>query len=203
MDVYFIRHGQTDGNVARRHQHPETPINELGLQQTKLLKNELIQINPTHLISSTHLRALLTAREIGLMCHLTPQTEDLFREFRRPAFLVGERLLHRNTLRYIWRWFFGFKDASFHDGETYVEFIKRIKAAREYLEALPDDAVVVVVSHSVFINFFLEHMCNSRPMGFWRAALCFIRLLATKNASVTHVQYSDTHSLGVCKWRVV
>ena len=203
MDVYFIRHGQTDGNVARRHQHPDTPLNEAGALQVKVVAKKVTQLNPTHLLTSTHIRALLTAKEISSECGLVPETIPAFGEFGRPDFLVGERMLHKTTIRYVWRWFWGFKDASMHDGESHEDFVKRINEARIYLESLPPDAKVVVVSHSVFINFFLEHMCTPQKMGFFRAGLRFLKILTLPNTSVTHVRYQPSTTKRSCAWQLV
>jgi broad specificity phosphatase PhoE len=203
MDVYFIRHAQTDGNVARRHQHPNTPLNEVGSEQLKVVAEEVRRLKPTHLITSTHVRALLTAREIGNACDLIPETYPAFEEFKRPDFLVGERLLSLVTFRFVWRWFWGFPDASQHDGESYVDFVRRIGVARRQLEELPANAKVVVVSHSIFINFFLEHMCDPRPMGLFRASIRLFKIFMLRNASITHLRYTETRRKGACDWQFI
>lgn len=203
MDIYFVRHGQTDGNVAKRHQHPNTPINEVGILQARAMAAEVQKLAPTHLISSTHIRTLLTAREISTACNLIPDTHPLFVEFCRPDFLTGERIVHKTTFQYILRWFWGLPDASMHDGESHKDFVQRIGEARQYLETLPADARVVVVSHSVFINFFLEHMCNPRPMGFVRATLRFLKIITLPNTSITHVRYHAIAGKKVCAWELV
>lgn len=203
MEVYFVRHGQTDGNVAHRHQHPDTPINEVGVAQARAVAAEVRRLKPTHLITSTHVRAFLTAREIGNACDLIPETYPAFQEFKRPDFLVGERMVGQATLRFVWNWFWGRPDASMHDGESHEDFVKRIGVARRYLEALPPTARVVVVSHSVFINFFLEHMSNPRKMGLIRAAVRFTKILLLPNTSVTHVRFRRLDDSMQCGWELV
>ena len=41
MDVYLVRHGQTDGNVGHRHQHPNTDLNEHGLVQAAAVAKQI------------------------------------------------------------------------------------------------------------------------------------------------------------------
>ncbi|MCU0678464.1 MAG: histidine phosphatase family protein [Candidatus Pacebacteria bacterium] len=197
MDVYFVRHGQTDGNVAQRHQHPDISLNEVGKVQASTVAKLIRRIRPTHLITSTNKRALETATQIGLTTDLIPETYPAFEELRRPAFFIGKRFSDPETLRYVWGWFFGMKSASMHDGESYADFRQRLIAARSHLANLPDSARVVVVSHAVFINFFIEHMNKDGHMGLRRAAWRIIAIFRIKNTAVTHLRYENG------RWRIV
>jgi len=191
MDIYFVRHGQTDGNVARRHQHTNIALNEVGKRQAALVANRIKQLKPTHLISSTNVRALETARHIGLACDLIPETYPAFEELRRPVFLIGERFSAKSSLLYVLGWFFAVPSASMHDGESYTDFRSRLSLARTHLATLPKDARVVIVSHSVFINFFFEHMNHPDRMRLTSAASRFIKILRLHNTTITHVRYDE------------
>ncbi len=189
MDIYFVRHGQTDGNVGTRHQHPDTELNEVGKVQAAAVAPQVAALKPTHIITSTNIRALETARHIVEYTDLVPTTTATFEELRRPEYLIGERFYAWRSLRYVLAWFFRLRGEIAHDGETYDSLLTRIGRAQAELMVLPNDARVVVVSHSVFINFFIEHMNNLRPMRPWRSLYRFYRLLRTRNTSITHVVY--------------
>ena len=203
MDVYFVRHGRTDGNDAFRHQHPHTTLNELGIIQAINIAKFLKRQRPTHLITSTYLRSIETARVISNECDLIPETHPAFEELHRPEFLVGERIFGKVTITYLLRWFFGMKSASMHDGETYADFTRRLAEARRHLESLPENSRVVVVSHAVFINFFLEHMCRPREMSLWRACIRIVKILLFKNTGIIHVRFLPVKAKSVCGWRVI
>lgn len=196
MDVYFVRHGETDGNVARRHQHPDTPLNELGKNQVLAIAQTLAKLSPTHIITSTNVRAIETARVIGQECGCIPDTHPVFEEFHRPQYLIGQRYLSIATARYVWRWFRGYVIET--GGESYPQFIARVVEARTYLEALPADARVIVVSHAVFTNLFLEHVCQDRPMHLMEAVYRFVKVLRIKNTAVIKLSY--TKRVGTCGW---
>lgn len=196
MDILLIRHGQTDGNRAWRHQHPDTRLNEVGKEQVEKLTAAVLEFAPTHLITSTNLRAVETARVLAEATGLTPATSSLFEELRRPSALTGHRFIGLTTLRYLVTWFYGRKHA---DGESYPEFIERLLAAREYLETLPSDARVAVVSHSVFINLFVEHRCRPRAIPLARALLRFLRIMRHKNTGITHLRFTPEGHKG-CAW---
>jgi broad specificity phosphatase PhoE len=199
MDIYFVRHGQTDGNVGTRHQHPDTELNEIGKQQAAAVAPQVAALLPTHIISSVNIRALETARHIAEYTGLIPITSATFEELRRPEYLIGERFYAWRSLRYVIAWFFRLRGMIAHDGETYDALLARIKKAQGEILALPSDARVVVVSHSVFINFFIEHMNNGKPMRPWRSVYRFYRLLRTRNTSITHLTYVEGRC---CRWRL-
>ena len=200
MDVYFVRHGETDGNVARRHQHPNTSLNELGREQAKTVAYEIATIKPTHLITSTQLRAVQTTKIINEYCEgMTPDTHPAFEELKKPAWLIGHRYTGLTTGWYIWRWFWGAKVDS---GESYSDFIARIKEARNFLEALPDDSRVVVVSHAAFTNIFIEHLCSDKPMSFLRAVRRFGHIMKIRNATILHLKHTPVKA-GQCGWEFV
>ena len=200
MDVYFVRHGETDGNVARRHQHQDTELNELGKEQAQSLVDFVTNLKSTQVITSTNLRAVETTRILISGCEdIIPITHSAFEEIKKPSWLIGNRYISFVTAWYIWRWFFGMNIKG--DGEDYEGFLQRIIEARNYLENLPPDSRVIVVSHSVFINLFLEHLCSDKKISVWWAFVRLLKILLMKNAVVTHLQYQNNSPK--CGWRVV
>jgi broad specificity phosphatase PhoE len=200
MDVYFIRHGRTDGNAAWRHQHPDTPLNEAGQEHLREVLKLTERLRPTHLITSANLRAVETARLLAATTGLVPETNHDFDEMRRPASLHGHRLFGLATFLYIVRWFYG---GAVLDGETYAEFRARLARARAQLEALPPEARVIVVSHSIFINFFVEHCCRARPLSLWRAPLCLLAILRHSHTAPTHLRHRPPIRSGACGWELI
>ncbi|MBY0538281.1 histidine phosphatase family protein [Patescibacteria group bacterium] len=203
MEVYLVRHGRTDGNVAHRHQHPETKLNERGTAQAKAAAEIIATKNPTHLIVSTNLRAVQSGAFIADATGLVPETYSPFEELHQPKSLIGERLTGLRAIGYMVKWFLGFKSASMHDGESYADFVSRLKRARHHLEKLPEDSVVVIVSHSVFINFFTEHMIRPKRMGPIRAAVLFFKILKMRNSSITHARYQKPQNTKNTGWKLL
>jgi len=200
MEIYFVRHGQTDGNVAHRHQHEDSEINELGRVQAKEVAKKIADLEPTHIVSSTNFRAIETTKIIITECNLDliPETNPAFEEFHRPSWLTGNRFLSYLSIKYVLGWFYS---SSNGEGETYDDFLKRILEARAYLEALPEDSKVVVVTHSVFINIFLEHICRDKRINLWRAIVRFWHVFTISNGSITHLRYAKKDKQ--CSWEVV
>lgn len=201
MDVFFIRHGQTNGNLARRHQHPDTPLNAFGVKQVEAIVGRISALQPTRIITSDQLRAMETTRILTAACQVTPEAHQEFEELKRPLWLVGSRYAGVTTLAYVLQWFFG---RSIEGGESYQDFLDRIKRARTYLESLDSEERVVVVSHAVFTNIFLEHLCLDTRMSLWQATRSFYRIFRLRNAGIIHISYSPSSAeKKLCRWTVL
>ena len=201
MHIYFVRHGQTEGNIARRHQANTTRLTELGKEQALRAAHAVKLVNPDFFISSSMVRAVETSSIIAQVCDLIPSTGQVFAELERPVGMYG---YHHNDPRSLWfyiRWYFGLVDTKKLGGESYADFRQRIGEAQEVLMKYPPDAKLVVVSHSVFINFFLAHMCSKRPLSPWRALWYFIHVFRIKNGSITKVTYNPEMKHG-CAWQL-
>ncbi len=200
MDVYFVRHGQTDGNVARRHQHHDTPLNATGKAQIAEVAPKIAALDPTHVFSSTQLRAVESTRIIMSCCvDVIPVTDSIFEEWHRPSILVAERYMGVKALWFIWCWFRGDK---VENGESYQDFVDRVTKARSHLEAFDQDARVVIVSHAIFINIFLQHLRSKKPMNIFAAFKCLAKIYFMKNAKITHLRYLKD-ATGVGEWKIV
>lgn len=205
MDIYLIRHGETEGNRTHRHQFPDAKLNELGHRQAAAVAGLVPAFGPTHLLTSTLTRARETAAAIAVTTKLEPAEHDVFVEIRRPAYIHGLRYWHLRSIWYLMRWFFSGKTYFDDDarGESYCTLLARIESSKRLLETLPTDARVVVVSHSVFINFFVAHICSDKPISFFGAFLRLAKIIHLDNSSVTHVRYYEDAAPGTCAWELV
>lgn len=204
MDVYFIRHGQTSGNEARRHQSEDSRLTARGRAQASAAANAIAAHRPTHLIVSSRVRAVETGQAVAHVTGLTPEVSELPAELCRPERLYGYHHKSFESISYVYRWYRGRVgvESCSAKGESYRHFLWRIKEMQAYLESFPPDARIVVVSHSVFINFFVAHMNTLKPMPFWKAFLIFTKILRIKNGSITQVRFDATAQEGK-RWQLV
>lgn len=202
MEILLVRHGETAGNVAKRHQSEATRLTEKGREQIKQTAQLLKELAPTHLLSSSVLRAVESASYIGETLDMIPVTNAVFAELHRPQFLHGHFHKSVGSFWFYVRWYVGLTNPQKEGGETYKDLRDRVKAAQAVLAQYPADARLVVVSHSVFINFFIAHACQEKPLTPLQAVKRFIKVLTIKNGSITTVSYDSTLSGRVCQWRV-
>lgn len=158
MEVYFVRHGETTANLGHRHQPGRTRLTVRGEEQARTIAKKAASFQPTHLITSSQVRAVETARVIVDTLDVIPQTNESFQELIRPEHVIGHKHMSFRSMLYMLRWYLGWGGNG--AGETYTNFLTRLQEAKRQLEAFPGDARVVIISHSIFINFFVAHMCR-------------------------------------------
>lgn len=205
MNVYLVRHAETELNKRHIHQYPSTPLSKQGREDAVSIAEYLRQMNPDLLITSDYERALQTARIIGSTIGLTPKANGLFYEIIRPSSLYGRSHFCFETFKYIFLsvWNRKKKAWRYKDAENMHDLILRTKEAFTYLTKLSKKHdSVVVVSHSVFINLLIAHMCEKGPLNFWKLLKTFLRIKFTKNGSVTHLHYlGKQKDKTICEWQ--
>lgn len=205
MDIYLIRHGETEYNRLHKHQSADVPLNATGQRQAGVVADVVLTIAPTHLFASTMTRAQQTAQAIEGKTQLPIQTRSEFMEIRRPADIEGKPYAALSSVWYMFRWFFDHREPYWDKvgGESRLMFLARIQQAKLLLQTMPPDAKVVVVSHSIFINFFVAHICNENPLNVWQAALRLLKIRSLDNSSITHVQYDHEAAPNTCAWTLI
>ncbi len=197
MEIFLVRHGQTGGNIAHRHQAEHTPLSFKGEEQARNVADVIKGYEPTHLLTSNLVRTLETSDLIGKATGLIPETNSVFIELVRPDNLYGYRHRSFKSVWYYFQWFIGVDIG----GESYNDFLKRIELAKDFISQYPQDSKVVVVSHTVFINLFLAHLCRKKKLSLISAVLVFIKIITMPNTHVIKINYnSKTH--GACPWSV-
>ncbi len=200
MEIYLVRHGQTRGNTAHRHQLDVTPLTKAGVLQAQKAAHQIKQLEPTHLLTSNVLRAVETARIIGNECGLMQETNWRFAELIRPSKLYG---WHHKSPRSLWfyvLWYLGKEEKK--DGESYTKLRLRFREAKSEILKHPNDARVVVVSHAVFIGLFLAHLCDEKALSPVAAALTFKKILSMPNTHIVKLSHSKGEPAGACAWSV-
>lgn len=186
MKIIFVRHGQTGENTVHRHQPDHTPLSHVGRKQAVVAGEQLVSLDVTHVFSSPLIRALQTASLIANECDLIPSIDHDLKELQRPDAMTGYSHFSFKSLLFYKFWFLGFT----RTGESYRQMRSRIVSARSTLECLSNDAVVVVVSHTVFINLFIAHLDRTSALWPWQSALVFLRVIRMKNTGMIELTYA-------------
>lgn len=97
MKIYYVRHGQTDWNLAERMQGggSEKKLNETGIKQAKETKQELENVKYDVLICSPMHRAIQTAEIINKDRNVPIITDERIRE-RKLGELEGNKVTDRD-----------------------------------------------------------------------------------------------------------
>ena len=150
MNLYLLRHGQTDWNLEGRYQgQTDVPLNDTGRAQAKELAEKMKDSKAIAIYSSDLDRAKETASfvasELELNCQIIPELREinqgvwegmLYKDIRAEYPDVFERR-QKNPL-----------EVSPPGGESVGEFLERIKKGFDKIfEKHDEQETVVVVSH--------------------------------------------------------
>ncbi len=192
--VFFVRHGESEGNIGEIQQTPETPLTSRGFAQADIIGKRVSRIDFDVLISSSYVRALQTAGRISSITGKAIIQNELFVERVRPSEQVGNKkaLNAESEKLYLEAWIKGEK---YKDGESFKDLVDRAKAALEFLESIPEE-VGVVVTHGIFLRVILSVVLLGEYVT---PQTCdrFIWLLKTQNTGITEIEKTNG------TWRVV
>ena len=161
--IYFVRHGESEGNSLNIHQSSQTPLTDIGQAQAKIVALRFSKIQASLIIASPCLRAQQTAQAIALKNNLRIETNDLFTEKKGPSELIGlsqQSEQSKNTRKDIKTNYLE-QDGNWRhsDEETAAEFIKRAKQALQFLSQRPEENLIVVC-HSLILHMIFATILN-------------------------------------------
>jgi len=161
--IYFVRHGESEGNALKTHQSENTPLTEIGQSQAKIVALRFSNIQASLIIASPCLRAQQTAQAIADKNHLQIEANVLFTEKKGPSELIG--LSHNSELsqqvRTELKTHLFDQDGKwrYSDEETAYEFADRAKQALKFLSQRPEENLVVVC-HSLVLHMIFATILN-------------------------------------------
>lgn len=144
MKIYYVRHGQTDWNLARKMQggQTESPLNETGIKQAEETRIQLENIKYDVVIRSPMLRAQQTAEIINSGRNIEITIDERLRERK-----LGELEGYPITAEYEQQiWDYGL-NIDIKGGENLNEFEKRIIDCIQDIKVKYQDKTVLIVAH--------------------------------------------------------
>ena len=164
--VYFVRHGSTEAIEMDAFQLFETPLSARGLEQAKFVAKRFKNIPVERIISSTMVRALETAHEIGTITGCTVTESSFFQEILRPSAIQGRRkddpevgAIYDAVIAN-----FANPEKRHSDEENFFDIKTRAQEALQFLEAQPERAMVVV-THGVFLRMLIATMLHGEAVS--------------------------------------
>ena len=152
-NIYFVRHGESEGNQARLYQSSGTSLSEKGHLQAKLIADRFSNIEIETIISSDYIRAKQTAKYISEVTGKDIIENQLFRERKRPSIQenqskeIPELIAIDKEIEDNW----GGVEWKYSDEENFVDLRQRAKECFEFLENMTEDNIVVV-THKNFLH---------------------------------------------------
>jgi len=190
--IYFVRHGQSEGNIGPIRQTAETNLTAKGREQANFVANRCAKLPIDIIISSTMTRAHETAEVINAKINKPIEYSDLFIERRRPSEVLGKpkddpigveatRLTEEN---------FHLPDFRFSDEENFADLKIRAERALDLLVQRPEEKILVV-THGYFTKVLTAYITFG-PNLTSQECKSFIRTFHTENTGITVFGYDQT-----------
>jgi len=200
-NVYFVRHGETELNKKRIHQHSDEPLNETGRKQAHEVALVLKEKNIEALLCSPFVRARQTAEIIGQELGLPLIFEDSVVEFHRPAPLYGTHHFSVALFWYAWLlyWHRSREDWDHYGAENMFAIRNRVLDVKKRISQI-DAENIVVVSHAIFIDMFVQIACTDRSLTFKEFALGLLGAKKLPNTGIVTFGVDDNAPAETCNW---
>lgn len=186
LQVYLVRHGETEWNVARRIQgQSDSPLTANGVRQAQQVAEKVKSAGITHIISSDLGRTRQTAEIIAQACGCEVITDSRLRELNMGV-LEQREIATLNTQEEAWRKSLidGTPDGRIPQGESMAELASRMQAALNQCLDLPENSRPLLVSHGIALGCLL-----STVLGLPAYAERRLRL---RNCSISRVDYQNS-----------
>lgn len=186
LQVYLVRHGETEWNVARRIQgQSDSPLTANGVRQAQQVAEKVKSAGITHIISSDLGRTRQTAEIIAQACGCEVITDPRLRELNMGV-LEQREIATLKTQEEAWRKSLidGTPDGRIPQGESMVELASRMQAALNQCLDLPENSRPLLVSHGIALGCLL-----STVLGLPAYAERRLRL---RNCSISRVDYQNS-----------
>ncbi len=168
--LYFVRHGETDGNAQGRTQgRRDVPLNETGRAQAAAVGAVVAAHAPVAVYASTSSRARETARAIAAPLGLEVVADERLSEIDHGDLdgMTGEEMRARYA-GFIEQWREdGGVDVPIPGGESLREAQGRMVGAVNAIVARHRGEAVAIVSHNLALRTLLCHALGV-PLAAWR-----------------------------------
>ncbi len=183
--IYFVRHGESEGNAGPIRQIATTPLTEKGRMQAAFVSERCSRLPIEVVLCSTMARARETAQIILQKVSKPIEYSELFAERRRSSEVLGrqktdpvsmgiEKVTRENFHRSGWR---------YSDEENFDDLKARALAVLAHLSGRPEE-YILVVTHGMFMRVVVA--CAVFGAGLTgEACESFVRSFHMENTGIT------------------
>lgn len=198
-NIYFVRHGESEGNQARLYQSSETLLSQKGHIQANLIADRFSNIEVETIITSNYIRAKQTAGYIAEVTGKDIIESQLFRERKRPSIQENrskntpelqeiDKEIELNCENLDWK---------YSDEENFVDLRQRAKECFDFLENRIEDNIVVV-THKNFLHCLLWYCLFGYDVNV-RESKIIVNNFVMSNTGIVWMQYDEIEKF----WKVV
>ena len=193
--VYFVRHGESEGNVGDIRQDGTFPLTQNGREQAAIVADRLTTYPIDVILSSSMKRAMQTADIIADRIKKPIERSDLLAERRRPSEQLGasKDTIKAAEIDTAIRENFNVPDFRFSDEENFEDLNRRAHTLLQELAERPENCILVV-THDFFMRMVIGHLTmaeNFTPLEGQQ----FIRTFHMHNTGITTIRRNKRDNL--------
>ncbi|MDR3433541.1 MAG: 2,3-diphosphoglycerate-dependent phosphoglycerate mutase GpmB [Rouxiella aceris] len=186
LQVYLVRHGETEWNAARRIQgQSDSPLTEKGIFQAQQVAERVRNEGITHVIASDLGRTKHTAEIIADACGCQVVTEPRLRELHMGV-LEARNIDGLTAEEEVWRkqMVDGTPRGRIPEGESMNELAARMREALNNCLSLPAGSKPLLVSHGIALGCLISTILGLPAYA--------ERRLRLRNCSISRVDYQQS-----------
>lgn len=201
MNIYLVRHGETEHNKNKVHQLSSTPLSAHGTQIVKKTAPFFSDLNITTIYSSHLLRARQTADIIANVVEVPVTLSAGLDEIRKPSEIAGRGHHEEEVVKIKLAIRDNFHDEQWHfsDEENFADVKKRTKEFMQSLTILDQSANILIVTHGYVAKMFLALAILHEDLT-PHIYLKFYEHTKSSNVSISKFEYSTSDGWQVVGW---
>jgi broad specificity phosphatase PhoE len=197
-DIYFVRHGQAEGNEAAVFKSPNAALTLQGLDEAAVLAQKTAVLQPGHIVFGPLSRTVDTAKIIADTIGIPYSIHDAFAGIKHASSMAGQPKdgpVAEAYLATIKKMYSDDPNARYEDAENYTDLHTRLCAGLQHLAAHEADNILVVSHESVIKSYLILILHN---LAYTPAFNIDMKKHLGKmtNTGITHVTFDDT-------WKIV
>lgn len=201
-EIYFVRHGESEGNIGANYQIETTPLSPKGKEQAAYIAQRAKNLPIEAILASTMTRAQETAHAISSELGLPIESSDLFVERRRP---VEQRNQPKDSQEAKMAEIEFIRSAStpgyhYSDEENFDDLKERAQAALALLESHPKDRLLVV-THGLYLRVLMAYAIFGEELN-GHELDNMIGAFVTNNTGITVMKFDAVRARPwiICTW---
>ncbi len=189
--VYFVRHGESEGNVGELWQDADARLTEHGRAQAGLLGDRLISFPIEIIIASDMRRALETADIVADRIKCSIEHSALFNERRRPSEQLGKLKTDEvaEEAELLIKTYFNKPAFRYSDEENFCDLKDRAKELIGFLEKR-NEKHILVVTHAIIMRIILAYIALGHDLTAEEGKQ-FFRTFHMENTGITTILQNE------------
>jgi len=186
--IYFVRHGESHGNVSEYKAGLDPDLTERGEEQALLVSKRFVGVPVDIIIASPLIRARKTGERISEKIGAPVVIDEVVAEWRIPEKMVGVLKSECPSMVEMIDDEFALHGV-FPGGESFTELKARALQAMKKLESRTEENLLVA-SHDVFLHMFIACVLFGEKLSHNEFSLIYERMKAS-NTGITILNFNE------------